>query len=74
MTGPESLGLFALLLVAVVGAAAWWLLRRSRSARAAARRPVDSAARAEDAFTDWADATCPICLGLGLASVRPETP
>jgi len=50
-------------LLAVVGGAGWWLLRRRRAA---------GPAHDEDTITDWADATCPICLGLGLAGVRFE--
>jgi len=42
-----------------LGLAAWWLLRRRRAA-----------ARTQDVVTDWADATCPICLTLGLAGVN----
>ena len=59
-------------LLAVVGAGAWWLLRRRTTRRAAAAGVAGQSgpSSAEDAFTDWADATCPICLTLGLAGVR----
>ena len=58
--------------VAIVGAGAWWLLRRRAASRATAQIAGTEEARAEDTFTDWADATCPICLTLGLAGVRFE--
>jgi len=78
VVGEPALGLVASLggalaaggvLLAVLGAAVWWLLRR-RTARRTAVAVGPGAATAEDAFTDWADATCPICLTLGLAGVR----
>ena len=60
--------------LAIVGAAAWWLLRRRRTPWAAVSPGAAQthAPGAEDAFTDWADATCPICLTLGLAGLRAD--
>lgn len=48
--------------LAIIGVAGWWWLRRRR-----ARRPADEA---QAAYVDWADATCPVCLTLGLGGVR----
>ncbi len=81
VVGESALGLVASLggalaaggaLLAVLGGAAWWLLRRRAARRTAAPTGGAGAATAEDAFTDWADATCPICLTLGLAGVRMD--
>lgn len=71
--------------LAVLGGAGWWLLRRRRGARAPKATPAaqgsgpirteatgSSVASGEDAFSDWADATCPVCLTLGLAGLRFE--
>jgi membrane protein DedA with SNARE-associated domain len=48
--------------LAVLGAAGWWWLRR--------RRARHASTDVETAYADWADATCPVCLTLGLAGVR----
>lgn len=55
--------------LAVIGAGGWWLLRRRLGGPTAAA-PVAEAAGVEEAFLDWADATCPACLTLGLAGIR----
>jgi membrane protein DedA with SNARE-associated domain len=55
---------FALL----VGAAAWWVLRGRASGLRGAGTP--EASLDADLFTDWADATCPVCLTLAAAGVR----
>ena len=86
--GAPALGLVASLggvlaagvvVLAVLGAGAWWLLRRRAATRGSSQVAGSDttgmgsdAARAQDTFTDWADATCPICLTLGLAGVRLE--
>jgi hypothetical protein len=88
LVGAPALGLVAsfggviagaLAALAVLGAGAWWLLRRRAAGRASPQAAGSGVtgvgpdtARAEDTFTDWADATCPICLTLGLAGVRFE--
>ena len=50
------------IVLAVLGAAGWWWLRR--------RRARHASSELDAAYVDWADATCPICLTLGLAGVR----
>lgn len=80
VVGEPALGLVSSLggalaaggvLLAVLGGAVWWLLRR-RKGRAEPAAQGAGPARSEDAFTDWADATCPVCLTLGLARMRFE--
>jgi membrane protein DedA with SNARE-associated domain len=56
--------------LAVVGLVGWWLLRRRHAAATSSAEP--SSAALEDTFVDWADATCPACLTLGLAGIRFE--
>jgi len=46
--------------LAIVGIAGWWLLRRRRRAVA------------ESALLPWADAACPVCLGLAAAGLPAE--